>query len=161
MGQGHDPFNMPYRQSPSPNHHESYATPSYPLHNISPPPPPPFLQPQQQQPYLTYTPDQSYSAADLNHPPPPLSNQTSTTLFQPYEDPDQDEDMGDLPLLRAPSGRSQESFVNIPGRYDSIPPDDDANNNIRYGRIPQRVQRRYKTLKRVECVSYLFISFAH
>ena len=69
--------------------------------------------------------------------------------------------MGDLPLLRAPSGRSQESFVNIPGRYDSIPPDDDANNNIRYGRIPQRVQRRYKTLKRVECVSYLFISSAH
>jgi chitin synthase len=163
---GHDPFNMPYRQSPSPNHHESYATPSYPLHTISPPPPPPpfHLQPQQQQqPYHTFTPDQSFSAADLNLPPPPLSNQTSTTLFQPYEDPDQEvEDMGDLPLLRAPSGRSQESFVNIPGRYDSIPPaDDDANNNIRYGRIPQRVPRRNKTLKRVECVSYLFVTSAH
>ncbi|KAH9992907.1 glycosyltransferase family 2 protein [Russula vinacea] len=58
--------------------------------------------------------------------------------------------MGDLPLLRAPSGRSQESFVNIPGRYDTSPPDDDASNNIRYGRIPQRVPRRNKTLKRVE-----------
>lgn len=66
--------------------------------------------------------------------------------------------MGDLPLLRAPSGRSQESFSmnNMPGRYDGTnPADEDANNNIRYGRIPQRVPRRYKTLKRVECVSYL------
>ena len=63
--------------------------------------------------------------------------------------------MGDLPLLRAPSGRSQESLsVNMPGRYDPM-------DNIRYGRIPQRVPRRYKTLKRIECVpcrSHLHIS---
>lgn len=37
----------------------------------------------------------------------------------------------------------------MPGQYNA-PPDDDANNNIRYGRIPQRVPRRHKTLKRVE-----------
>ena len=58
--------------------------------------------------------------------------------------------MGDLPLLRAPSGRSQESFrMNMPGQYGAPPPDDSG---IRYGRIPQRVPRRNKTLKRVECV---------
>ncbi len=39
----------------------------------------------------------------------------------------------------------------MPGQYNA-PLDDDANNNIRYGRIPQRVPRRNKTLKRVECV---------
>jgi hypothetical protein len=40
--------------------------------------------------------------------------------------------------------------VNMPGRYGPL---DDS--NIRYGRIPQRVPRRYKTLKRIECVSCL------
>ena len=69
--------------------------------------------------------------------------------------------MGDLPLLRAPSGRSQETLsMNMPGRYDGALQDEDGN-NIRYGRIPQRVPRRYKTLKRVECVSYLSIPYAH
>lgn len=160
---GHDPFNAPYRQSPSPNHHESpYATTSYPLHAITPPPPPPQpFQSHLQQPYPTFTPDQSFNASDLNIPnvsQPRLSHQTSTTLFQPYDDPDQDvEDMGDLPLLRAPSGRSQETLsMNMPGRYDGALQDEDGN-NIRYGRIPQRVPRRYKTLKRVECVSYLSV----
>ncbi|KAH9961842.1 glycosyltransferase family 2 protein [Russula compacta] len=159
---GHDPYGVPYRQSPSPNHHESYASTSYsPSHTLPPPPPPqPFqLQPQQQHPHVTFTPDQSFSTTDLNvPPPPPLSNQTSTTIFQPYGDPDNGlEDAGDFPLLRAPSGRSQESLsMNIPGFYDSqslnMPGnyDEDSGNNIRYGRIPQRVPRRHKTLKRVE-----------
>lgn len=145
---GHDPFNVPYRQSPSPSHPDSYA-----LHSVSQPPPPPQLyqlQPQQQN---SFTPDQSFTTLAVP-PPPTLSNQTSTTAFQPYEDLDNGlDDMGDLPLLRAPSGRSQESLsMNMPGQYD--PRVDE--NNIRYGRIPQRVPRRYKTLKRIECVSCLF-----
>ncbi|KAI0250489.1 glycosyltransferase family 2 protein [Lactifluus subvellereus] len=37
----------------------------------------------------------------------------------------------------------------MPGQYGP-PPEDDGGNNIRYGRIPQRVPRRHKTLKRVE-----------
>ena len=41
----------------------------------------------------------------------------------------------------------------MPGQYNA-PLEDEAANNIRYGRIPQRVSRRYKTLKRVECVYY-------
>jgi hypothetical protein len=45
--------------------------------------------------------------------------------------------------------------MNMPGQYNApLHHDDDANNNIRYGRIPQRVPRRNKTLKRVECVSF-------
>jgi chitin synthase len=153
---GHDPFNAPYRQSPSPSHPDPYSSPSYALHQISQPPPQSQqyqLQPQQQPQHDSFPPDRSFNAADLAVPPlPSLSNQTSTTAFQYSDDPDHGlDDMGDLPLLRAPSGRSQESLsmgVNMPGRYGT-PLDD---NNIRYGRIPQRVPRRYKTLKRIECV---------
>ncbi|EMD39480.1 glycosyltransferase family 2 protein [Gelatoporia subvermispora B] len=38
----------------------------------------------------------------------------------------------------------------IPGDYDMATPDDKSESNIRYGRIPQRVPRRYKTIKKVE-----------
>ncbi|KAJ8691954.1 Chitin synthase 4 [Pleurotus ostreatus] len=40
----------------------------------------------------------------------------------------------------------------VPGAYgdDPLTSDDRSENNIRYGRIPQRVPRRYKTIKKVE-----------
>jgi chitin synthase len=152
---GHDPFNAPYRQSPSPSHPDPYSTSSYSLHSITQPPPQSqqYQLSQHQPRQSSFAPEQSLT--DLAVPPlPSLSNQTSTTAFNPYEDPDHGlDDMGDLTLLRAPSGRSQESLsmgVNMPGRYGPL---DDS--NIRYGRIPQRVPRRYKTLKRIECVSCL------
>lgn len=41
----------------------------------------------------------------------------------------------------------------MPGGYEpAMTEDDQTDSNIRYGRIPQRVPRRYKTIKRVECV---------
>jgi chitin synthase len=79
------------------------------------------------------------------------------------------EEDGDIPLLRRDSGASGMGlripdhnptgggfvggdFVNvdapIPGAYNGDW--DDGGNNIRYGRIPQRVPRRYKTIKKVE-----------
>lgn len=79
-------------------------------------------------------------------------------------------DAGDMPLLRAPSEttRSRPAFVDQ-GSYDDgmgmgaggMPggmgdgssmygQEDDMETNIRYGRIPQRVPRRYKTIKKVE-----------
>lgn len=67
-------------------------------------------------------------------------------------------DGGDIPLLRRDDGRSvtpvdgssmQESYA-MPGGFDPNLVYDE--NNIRYGRIPQRVPRRYKTKKRYECV---------
>ena len=157
---GLDPFSLPYRQSPSPNHHEAYTTPSHLPHALSPPPPPPppfHLRPQQQ--HVGYPPGPSYSTPDLHvPPPPPLSNQTSTAIFNPYHDPDNGlGDETDSPLLRAPSARSQESLsmsMHMPGQYNAQL-DEDAGNNIRYGRIPQRVPRRYKTLKRIEYVYHL------
>lgn len=86
-----------------------------------------------------------------------------------------DED-GDIPLLRRDSrgsgmgiripdhnptggefaGGLGGEFINvdapIPGAYNGDWNDGDGGdgNNIRYGRIPQRVPRRYKTIKKVE-----------
>jgi hypothetical protein len=41
----------------------------------------------------------------------------------------------------------------MPGDYGV----DEAENNIRYGKIPQRVPRRFKTIKKVECVLFTFV----
>jgi hypothetical protein len=41
----------------------------------------------------------------------------------------------------------------MPGQYNS-PPEEEGVNDIRTGRILRRLSRRYKTLKRVECVYY-------
>ena len=58
-------------------------------------------------------------------------------------------DAGDMPLLQRESPYAR---TTIPGGYQDVPDADDAQPdiNIRYGRIPQRVPRRYKTLKKVE-----------
>jgi hypothetical protein len=47
--------------------------------------------------------------------------------------------------------------IHMPGQYNAQL-DEDAGNNIRYGRIPQRVPHRYKILKRIECVYRLALS---
>ena len=65
-------------------------------------------------------------------------------------------DTGDIPLLRrdGPTGGSMGMGMGmgmpIPGEYDPVESDDRSESNIRYGRIPQRVPRRYKTIKKVE-----------
>ncbi|KAF9448778.1 glycosyltransferase family 2 protein [Macrolepiota fuliginosa MF-IS2] len=58
-------------------------------------------------------------------------------------------DTGDIPLLRRdPSGGA---YAPMPGNYGNEDYNDDSPEvNIRYGRIPQRVPRRYKTIKKVE-----------
>ncbi|KIM36553.1 glycosyltransferase family 2 protein [Hebeloma cylindrosporum] len=59
-----------------------------------------------------------------------------------------------MPLLRRdPSSIS--SLRRVPGGYEddgdgAATADNQSENNIRYGRIPQRVPRRYKTIKKVE-----------
>ena len=60
-----------------------------------------------------------------------------------------DRDTGDIPLLQR-TGPPQP--IGMPAQYDDdyVIPDDRSENNIRYGRIPQRVPRRYKTMKRVK-----------
>lgn len=48
-----------------------------------------------------------------------------------------------MPLLRRDPSQGSSYNMPVPGGYD-----EDV--NIRYGRIPQRIPRRYKTIKKVE-----------
>ena len=64
-------------------------------------------------------------------------------------------DTGELPLLRHPSSPSLRG--RMPGVFDedeSTAVGSEADSNVRYGRIPQRMPRRYKTLKKVEYVCF-------
>ena len=155
------PYLLPRRNNnEQPEHNASAANYEKSLHNTSTaayytssplnqPSLPPHLH---QQPNVAFTHSQSFSVTDPQvSPPPPLHNQPSANSFQ-YSDADNDlGDVGDLPILRAPSARLQESIsLNVPGQYNAQ--SDDDLNNIRYGHIPQRVPRRIKTLKRVEYV---------
>jgi len=65
------------------------------------------------------------------------------------------EDLGDMPLLQR---NSQYAPVTMPGSYDEATADDRSETNIRYGRIPQRVPRRYKTIKTVK---WVFFTLSH
>ncbi|KAK7455190.1 Chitin synthase 4 [Stygiomarasmius scandens] len=110
---------------------------------------------------------------------PPPSNFPMRHSYELHDDGPIDADRddydadGDIPLLRrnsqantlnipaaayANSGGDSESFVNVdmpiamPGSFDEnqFGNEQDGGVNIRYGRIPQRVPRRYKTIKKVE-----------
>ncbi|KLO11794.1 glycosyltransferase family 2 protein [Schizopora paradoxa] len=87
-----------------------------------------------------------YLNPGYNAPPRPASSH-----FSAYEDHEHDpnnDDLGDIPLLQRDSTAFNPS---LPGGYEeSLAPQDDESSNIRYGAVPQRVPRRYKTMKRVE-----------
>ncbi|KAG1810957.1 glycosyltransferase family 2 protein [Suillus subaureus] len=59
----------------------------------------------------------------------------------------EDNDLGDMPLLRH---NGPYAAASMPGGYQEAVADDRSETNIRYGHIPQRVPRRYKTIKKVE-----------
>ena len=120
------PFSRP-PPSPAPTH-------------LSPPPPPPAV---------SFPPNPFQTPGPP--PPPPLSHGIYRTPYS-HEDEQADQDRidtGEIPLLRRdPSQASfQGSYVDV---NSNVPDDDESVNNIRYGRIPQRVPRRYKTIKKVE-----------
>lgn len=153
-----DPFNppaqyppqqqQPYRVAFSPPPHNPYASPP-------PPPPPPIIRPSSvfqpppppPPPHPLLASSSSFSASAI-HPGP---SATPASMYHPY-DHEEHEDTGESPLLRRHA--SEMSFVHVPRKFDDedAPVVDDARseNNVRYGRIPQRVPRRYKTLKKVE-----------
>ena len=138
-------------QSPPPvTLHDPYSSAPAPVH--SPPLPLPVHSP----PPMQALPQQDYLSTPYN--PQPLQTPSShyPSRYDVYDDHENDlGDAGDLPLLRAPSQHSQVSLdPAFPGGF-AEPVDDDQDTNIRYGRIPQRVPRRYKTIKKVEYVAAL------
>ncbi|KAJ3575497.1 hypothetical protein NP233_g1057 [Leucocoprinus birnbaumii] len=159
-----DPFNPPphnnlYSPAPPPpppppvnvHYADPFGPPAPPIHPHSPPtlpispPPPPG------------GPGSLFNPPFLQAPgPPPSVSPVSSFQHHRYElhdDGEQEhggEDAGDIPLLRRDNSHGSFQMINrpaMPGEYGDEP---GMESNIRYGRIPQRVPRRYKTIKRVE-----------
>lgn len=141
--------NPPYGQSQLP---DPFANPTAQTHPTGYPlSPPPIVQSPPLDPYHTYHHSPPTQPNYLGHdaiPMRPVSSHFST--YDALDQQDND-DIGDMPLLRRDSGSQPLSF---PGGFtaaESFEGDEEEDNtNIRYGRIPQRVPRRYKTMKRVE-----------
>ncbi|CCL99770.1 uncharacterized protein FIBRA_01792 [Fibroporia radiculosa] len=178
----HQPFqplhadpSMPFVGSQSPPHPSMYHSPPPPLnpftnpaHSISPPPhlgppihpgSPPLLHAQSAD-YL----NPGYGNMHSVTPPPvhiqhsPISLYDSGPSTEAFNDPDEDlDDAGDYPLLRRNHSLESASLP-IPGEYAAVGQEDrDEETNIRYGRIPQRVPRRHKTIKKVELFQGNFV----
>ena len=148
--------NQPYHLS------DPFQSPEIPSTFAPPPLPDPFEQQQHQEAYPL---QQTYAASS---PPRPADDYPGTTYNPydsrpslasdtrpqsqfgraPYNVRDEETDTGDMPLLQRDTVYSG---TTLPGVYEDVPDADGAlETNIRYGRIPQRVPRRYKTLKKVE-----------
>ncbi|KAH8822583.1 glycosyltransferase family 2 protein [Flagelloscypha sp. PMI_526] len=137
----YDPYGGQAAQAYPPPHHEAYP-PMRESYYGGPASPPPH------NPYSTPAPHQD--AMFIGSPPPTGGGFVAPTPGPHYADEDHNhDDTGDIPLLR----RDNSSNPAFPGGF-AMPDDDDSmagdGTNIRYGRIPQRVPRRYKTLKKVE-----------
>lgn len=169
-----DPFANPYNAVPiQQTHPNPYSSPP-----PQPPPPPPLHQFNNPTLLAQSPPPPTVSPSRFHVPPPPplhappsYGSNNSNQGYDLHEDVEPDfQDAGDIPLLRRDEGPGNVRVRNasylapmpvpMPGTYDddtgsfvNVPPpqqEEEENYHIRYGRIPQRVPRRYKTLKRVE-----------
>ena len=173
-----DPFNpYPPPQPPPPpplppqqqSYHvafeSSYSPPQPPMLPYQPGPPLPPPGPPPQGAYTSPSPDRPASAAQYRQSMYDFTEDNNGGGREPqrnYErynyDQEQDAvgDAGEIPLLRHPS--SQPSLRGrVPGAFDdsdSTAVASETDSNVRYGRIPQRMPRRYKTLKKVEYVCF-------
>ncbi|KAG6876869.1 hypothetical protein C0992_011500 [Termitomyces sp. T32_za158] len=113
------------------HYNDGYGDPFSDEPILHPPPPPlPFLAP---------------------GPPPSMTSLPYGTYRMPYA-----QDPSDIPLLHHDT--SQHSFIHVDPNDDNN--DNKSVNNIRYGCIPQCVPWRYKTIKKVECVSSVCVKSA-
>ncbi|KAJ7655763.1 chitin synthase N-terminal-domain-containing protein [Mycena polygramma] len=165
QSQQQDPYTGHYAASPPPGTHFAPTSPPPQPYDpygaghygaSSPLPPAQYLP---HDPYGAHSPPpqdtHDYLATPFQPPHPtstPLSAAYARNAYSLADDgpvEHGEDEHGDMPLLRRDP--SSHSGFNMPVPGDYIGEDDGSvNNNIRYGRIPQRVPRRYKTIKRVE-----------
>lgn len=160
-----DPYANPYNSPPAPQHPGLYHSPPPTHHNPYSSPPPPHqmgLQDHFVAPYHPGSPapggfmaephmSPEYAHTELNQGNN-LAGTPNTAYNRPIYDLQDDGplDSGDIPLLRRDTGGSGVRMPVPGGLNDEDWNDSNDVNNIRYGHIPQRVPRRYKTIKRVE-----------
>lgn len=157
-----DPFNVPSQSPPHPAgsppltnvYHAPLSDPyAPPIHAVSPPPMD-YMNAgysnslQATSPTLHSLTPPPHSMLASPQPTSYLGGQSFTDL---NDEQDQDiSDTGDMPLLQRRGGGQRTPPISMPGEFDPPTSDNQSENNIRYGRIPQRVPRRYKTIKKVE-----------
>lgn len=162
-----DPYARPYSTHPS----ESGGA------GFMPPPPPPSIPqppPVPQSPYHTggagsaafTSPRHDDHYLDPAYDDPRLGTSPRPQRASRYQLDDEgpiphEDDTGGIPLLARHSSGPGGPGMPMPGAYDAagqpIEGNDD-DNFIHYGRIPQRVPRRNKTTKKVQCVSFFLPS---
>jgi chitin synthase len=139
------PYDPPYAAHPQ----DPFATPGGGYH--SPPPTHDVYGVPLPQTVHSPPPQTDYLNAGIQPQPQYISPQRHASGFDLHDDGPQPQaqepfDGGDIPLLqRGNSGAS--ASTPMPGGYAE---NDEPGTNIRYGRIPQRVPRRLKTMKKVE-----------
>ncbi|KAJ7647716.1 glycosyltransferase family 2 protein [Roridomyces roridus] len=160
-----DPYATHYATSPPPGTHFAPSSPPPPMHydpytgghhfGAASPPPGNQYPPVDPHGAIHSPPPQGthdYLATPFQPPQPsstPLNSDYARNAYSLADDGpvEQGEDEhGDMPLLRRDPSTNSGFNMPMPGDYM----EDEAATNIRYGRIPQRVPRRYKTIKRVE-----------
>lgn len=137
-----DPYARPYSTHPP---DQAFVAPPPPPTVPAPPPVPlsPFQQPSDMR-MTTPAPDDHY--LDPRYDPRPSPSSTRYQLEDegavPHDGP-----TGDIPLLqRHGSGYGG----SMPGGFRESQPPLEEENYIHYGRIPQRVPRRFKTTKKIQ-----------
>ncbi|KAI5991704.1 glycosyltransferase family 2 protein [Pisolithus orientalis] len=132
----YDPYGTQYEQ----NQHTS----SQPYH-LSDPFSTPQIQPASFSSTPAHDPYQAQHDAYAPHDTYPVHTPTPHPIHTLSTEADEE---GDIPLIQREIPYQR---IRIPGSYEQVAGlDDQPETNIRYGRIPQRVPRRYKTLKKVE-----------
>ncbi|KAH0832307.1 glycosyltransferase family 2 protein [Lanmaoa asiatica] len=144
-----DPFQIqPSSFAPAPLHdpyHQQQPQEVYPLQGTYSATPPAASPPEPANDYLgaMYNP---HDGQQSHTPGPRPQSQFGRPSYNSHED---EMNAGDILLLQRESPYPRST---IPAGYEDVPDVDNAQtetNNL-YGRIPQRVPRRYKTLKKVE-----------
>ena len=136
-----DPYARPYSTHPP---DQGFVAPPLPPTVPAPPiPPSPFQQPSDVR-MTTPAPDDHY--LDPRYDPRPSPSSTRYQLEDEGVAP-HDDQTGDIPLLpRSGSGYGR----SMPGGFRESQLFPEEENNIHYGRIPQRVPRRFKTTKKIQ-----------
>jgi chitin synthase len=132
------------------DHNDPYQRPysTHPPGTFSPPPAGEYdyAQPIQMQPPQPHT---SYFEPHYGSEPQLTPPSTGYALQDDGVQP-ADEEGGDIPLLTRRRNYSESLGGPVPGAYEPSINDSASEVNIHYGRIPQRVPRRFKTTKKIQ-----------
>lgn len=160
-----DPYARPYSTHPSEGGHTTGGG------FTAPPPPPPVIPEHPGSPYMQHHATGDSTTGGFTSPRPPVDDHYLDPAYDPHPPtryqldddgaiPQDHEDTGGIPLLARHGSGPGSVQMPMPGGYtEGGQGGNEDDNFIHYGRIPQRVPRRFKTTKKVQCVSFFYLLF--